>query len=93
MKDMEFIITKHKTLIIKGVAILFVIFSHCGLMECGGAIGVDLFLLVSGYGIYFSTKKTPITSGKRELHLYIFHTCLLRFFLQFYGVSLVSNHR
>lgn len=50
-------LTKQKTSIIKGIAILLVMLSHCGLMECGGAIGVDLFLIVSGFGIYISSNK------------------------------------
>lgn len=54
---MEFMLTKQKTSIIKGIAILLVMLSHCGLMECGGAIGVDLFLVVSGFGIYISSNK------------------------------------
>lgn len=50
----EWILTKEKTQVIKCLAILFVIMSHCGLMECGGAIGVDLFLIISGFGLYHS---------------------------------------
>ena len=51
-------ISKEQSSFIKGIAIIEVIFGHCGLVECGGAIGVDLFLLISGYGIYLSYTKT-----------------------------------
>ena len=67
MKKAEFILTKQKTSIIKGAAILFVILSHCGLIECGGAIGVDLFLIVSGYGIYYSSKKGTSDFWKKRI--------------------------
>ena len=67
MKETEFILTKQKTSIIKGAAILFVILSHCGLIECGGAIGVDLFLIVSGYGIYYSSKEGTSDFWKKRI--------------------------
>lgn len=49
---------KEKSLLIKCIAIIEVILGHCGIIECGGSIGVDLFLLISGYGIYLSYKKS-----------------------------------
>lgn len=67
MKGTEFILTKQKTSIIKGIAILLVILSHCGLIECGGAIGVDLFLIVSGYGIYYSSNKCTSNFWKKRI--------------------------
>lgn len=54
---MELNISKQETLFIKGMAILFVILSHMGLFDCGGVIGVHLFLIISGYGIYCSYEK------------------------------------
>lgn len=31
--------------------------SHTGVFSCGGVIGVQLFLIVNGYGIYCSMEK------------------------------------
>ena len=71
---MQFNITRQETLFIKGIAILFVILSHMGLFDCGGTIGVHLFLIVSGYGIYCSYKKmATIRTGNEEYLLYICH--------------------
>ena len=50
-------LNKLQSTIIKAVAIIFVIMSHTGVFPCGGAIGVHLFLIVSGYGIYCSLEK------------------------------------
>ena len=59
---MELNISKQETLFIKGIAIIFVILSHMGLFDCGGIIGVHLFLMLSGYGIYCSYEKNGIHS-------------------------------
>lgn len=60
--DLVFLDRKHTT-ILKGIAILFVLFSHIGgkfglryLTPLGG-IGVALFLLCSGYGLFESYKR------------------------------------
>lgn len=45
-------------MLIKCIAIIEVILGHCGIIECGGSIGVDLFLLISGYGIYLSYRES-----------------------------------
>lgn len=79
---MQFNITRQETLFIKGIAILFVILSHMGLFDCGGTIGVHLFLIVSGYGIYCSYKKNGNDSyWKRRISSvympYLFSTVIL----------------
>lgn len=63
---MTFQISKQQSLIIKAVAIIFVIMSHTGVFPCGGAIGVHLFLIVSGYGIYCSLEKGTDDYWKRR---------------------------
>lgn len=54
---MQLNITRQETLFIKDIAMLFVILSHMGLFDCEDMIDVHLFLIVSGYGIYYSYKK------------------------------------
>ncbi|MFL0252472.1 acyltransferase family protein [Clostridium neuense] len=59
---------KDSTIQLKGVAIIFVILAHMKLMyyfdakAIGnfGAIGVDIFLMLSGYGVYKSYKKRGV---------------------------------
>lgn len=54
---MTFEMSKQQSLLLKAIAIIFVIMSHTGMFPCGGAIGVHLFLIISGYGIYCSLEK------------------------------------
>jgi peptidoglycan/LPS O-acetylase OafA/YrhL len=62
---------KQQSLIIKAFAIIFVIMFHTKVFPCGGAIGVHLFLIVSGYGIYCSLEKgTDNYWGKRISSVY-----------------------
>lgn len=61
-------ISKQQSLIIKAIAIIFVIMSHTGLFPCGGAIGVHLFLIVSGYGIYCSLEKGAEDYWKKRIN-------------------------
>ena len=39
---------------LKGIAILLVLLGHTGVVRMGGAGGVALFLIVSGYGLHCS---------------------------------------
>ena len=41
----------------KAIAIIFVVFGHLGFIVNGGAIGVSIFLVLSGYGITKSAEK------------------------------------
>lgn len=61
-------ISKQQSLIIKAIAIIFVIMSHTGVFPCGGAIGVHLFLIVSGYGIYCSLEKGADDYWKKRIN-------------------------
>ncbi len=49
-----FELSKQKSKMVKAIAIIFVIMSHTGTFPWGGLIGVHLFLITSGYGIYCS---------------------------------------
>lgn len=64
---MELNISRQETLFIKGITILFVVLSHMG-VDCGGVIGVHLFLIVSGYGICCSYENNGKTSYLNRLH-------------------------
>lgn len=64
---MGFCISKDETQFIKGIAIICVILSHMDLFECGGAIGVHLFLIVSGYGIYCSYERNKEKYWRRRI--------------------------
>lgn len=64
---MTLYISKQQSLIIKAFAIIFVIMSHTRVFPCGGAIGVHLFLIVSGYGIYCSLEKGAHNYWKKRI--------------------------
>ena len=64
---MTFELSKQQSQIIKAFAIVFVIMSHTGVFPCGGAIGVHLFLIVSGYGIYCSLERSTDGFWKKRL--------------------------
>ena len=49
-------LNKNETTALKGIAILFVLFGHLGYIYAAGAWGVNLFLILSGYGIAKSNK-------------------------------------
>ena len=74
---------KQQSLIIKAFAIIFVIMFHTKVFPCGGAIGVHLFLIVSGYGIYCSLEKERIITGEKESVQYIFHICFALLYFSF----------
>ena len=46
-----FSLDRRKSTILRGIAILYVILGHAGYLAWGGAGGVALFLLLSGYGL------------------------------------------
>ena len=64
-KTYNFVINKDLSTEIKGIAIMFVILGHMNYIDCAGAWGVHLFLLISGYGIAISLEK----KGQKEYWL------------------------
>lgn len=52
-----FKINKTTTTFLKGIAILFVLFGHQAYIFNSGAFGVNIFLIISGYGIFSSYLK------------------------------------
>lgn len=58
---------------IKGIAILMVIFGHMNYIDCAGAWGVHLFLIISGYGITISLEKNSTNKywEKRIKNVYL----------------------
>lgn len=48
--------TRECSTVLKGVAIVLVIFGHRGLIDCAGSWGVLIFLVLSGYGIFKSAQ-------------------------------------
>lgn len=75
MKSLELFQTD--TYALKGIAILFVLLGHMGYLDASGAWGVHIFLIVSGYGLYCSEKKSGIDSfwRKRILAVYLRIAC------------------
>lgn len=53
-------ITLNQTNVIKGIAILLVIFGHLDIIKNSGAWGVGLFLITSGYGLKVSYDKNKL---------------------------------
>ena len=47
----------NQSIIGKAIAIILVVFGHLGFIPNGGAIGVSIFLVLSGYGIAKSSEK------------------------------------
>lgn len=56
----NFAVNKKQTTCIKGIAILLVILGHLSLIDCSGAWGVHLFLIISGYGMYCSYESSGL---------------------------------
>ena len=52
--ETESIMSKDDTKILKGIAILFILLGHMNYFTWGGAGGVIIFLIISGYGNYKS---------------------------------------
>ena len=82
---------KQQSLIIKAFAIIFVIMFHTKVFPCGGAIGVHLFLIVSGYGIYCSLEKgTDNYWGKRISSVYFPYLFLILRAILYGNISFVT---
>lgn len=58
--------SKTMTTCIKGIAILLVLFGHLSLIDCSGAWGVHLFLIISGYGMYCSYESSGLNMFWRK---------------------------
>ncbi|WP_408071432.1 acyltransferase family protein [Butyrivibrio sp. JL13D10] len=81
-------LSKLQSTILKAVAIIFVIMSHTGTFPSGGAVGVHLFLIVSGYGIYCSLEKGSDNYWRKRIQSvylpYLFSTVIfliIRYYL------------
>lgn len=59
-------IPKDETVQLKGIAICCVILGHINLLPGGGAIGVEAFLVLSGYGIYQSYESKNLNNYWRS---------------------------
>ena len=68
-----FDIEKSTTNFLKGVAILLVLLGHMGYVYRGGAWGVSLFLILSGYGIFKSYLDKGIKNfwGKKIIKVWV----------------------
>ena len=81
-------IKKEETHLIKGIAIIIIVIQHIGqafsigLVNPLGAIGVFLFLYISGYGltISFYEKGRNNYFKKKILHVYIPYICAIIMF-------------
>ena len=75
IKNLEcyMIISRNKSTILKGLAILSVFISHYGILSQVAATGVAVFLFLSGYGLEKSTSKNGLDSfwKKRIRSVYI----------------------
>ncbi len=83
-------LSRQKAKIIKVIAIVFVIMSHTEVFPCGGAIGVHLFLIVSGYEIYCSLENEQSAYWQKRVKSvylpYLFCTVIFLFVRYFiYG--------
>ncbi len=72
-KESVFDLDKESSVIFKGIAILLVLLGHLGFIYRGGAFGANLFLVLSGYGIFRSFKKNGVKNyfGKKITKIYI----------------------
>ena len=53
-------INKDKSMLLKGIAILLVLLGHLEYVYKGGTFGVNIFLILSGYGIFLSYKENRL---------------------------------
>mgnify|MGYP003293333278 CR=1 FL=1 len=63
---MKFNLNYRKTQYLKGIAIILVLLSHVSTIKFAGNIGVGIFLLLSGYGVYDSYLKNGLKSYWRK---------------------------
>ena len=72
-KESVFDVSKETSVVLKGIAILLVLLGHLGFIYRGGAFGVNLFLVLSGYGIFRSFKNKGVKDyfGKKITKIYI----------------------
>jgi peptidoglycan/LPS O-acetylase OafA/YrhL len=58
---------------LKGLAIIFVLLGHLGYIFFAGAWGVNLFLILSGYGVYLSYSKNGLKDffTKKAIKVYL----------------------
>ena len=77
MNTLSFVLSKEKTRILKGVAILFVLLGHMGILDGAGTWGVHIFVFLSGYGLLCSAEKTELANywKKRIGNVYIPYLC------------------
>ena len=69
-----FSLSKEQTLLLKGIAILMVILGHMSYITWGGAGGVTIFLILSGYGIHESFKKNGLKNyWKKKISTFAAH--------------------
>lgn len=80
IKEHIFQIDKHATTFLKGIAILLVILGHMGYIYNGGAWGVNLFLMLSGYGIF----KSYLSGNKKGY----FSKKIIKIFIPYFLVTL-----
>lgn len=68
-----FDLDQEKTMQLKGLAIIFVLLGHLGYIFFAGAWGVNLFLILSGYGVYLSYSKKGLKDffTKKIIKIYL----------------------
>ena len=68
-----FDLNQEKTMQLKGLAIIFVLLGHLGYIFFAGAWGVNLFLILSGYGVYLSYSKKGLKEffPKKIIKIYL----------------------
>ena len=60
------LISRTQSTVLKGIAILLVLLGHTGFITWGGAGGVAIFLIVSGYGIHSSCEQNGLKKYWRK---------------------------
>ena len=80
-KQRVFLLDKEATLLLKGCAILMVLLGHTRYIIWGGAGGVALFLLLSGYGIHTSYEQNGLKQyWKRRIQKVWLPYCIVGLF-------------
>ncbi len=55
-----FVLSRQQSLFLKGIAIIFVLLGHAEYIYKSGCWGVNLFMIISGYGIFASFRKNKL---------------------------------